>query len=115
MHVLRRLTAAVLGGLALAHCQLQAGSTREISGESLYLRHCARCHGPDGTGAEGVKATPDLSRRDAGKALSANMIRRAIKAGKPPKMPAYGEQFLEPSLRSLVAYVRGLSAAAQKK
>ncbi len=43
---------AVFGGLvaALALCAGTAGSAAEDSGERLYDRQCAKCHGPEGRG-----------------------------------------------------------------
>jgi mono/diheme cytochrome c family protein len=42
--------------------------------------------------------------------LSDDHISGVIREGRPPRMPGFGEQFLEPSRKVLIAYVRSLSA-----
>lgn len=90
-------------------CSEAAGPKRDLSGERLYETHCARCHGPDGKGTEAVPGAKDLSNTAYMESLTDDRIRATIKRGKPPNMPAFGEQFMEPSMKVLVAYVRSLS------
>ncbi|TPV95223.1 MAG: c-type cytochrome [Myxococcales bacterium FL481] len=98
---------SVAAFVLLAGCQIHAGPPRDISGQDLYLRQCARCHGADGRGADGEQPVADITPRL--RAMSDRELEATIKRGKPPRMPAFGEQFLEPSLRTLMAYVRQLS------
>ena len=90
----------------LAGCQIHAGPARDISGKDLYLRQCGRCHGPDGKGTGGENPVPDITPRLI--SMNDRELEHTITMGKPPRMPAFGEQFLEPSLRAVMAYARGL-------
>ena len=53
----------------------------------------------------------DLRNKSYIDSLSDEAIRRAIEGGRPPNMPAFGGQFMEPSMKLLIAYVRELSEA----
>ncbi len=103
------LVAATASLGATVGCSEVAGPERELSGERLYETHCARCHGPDGKGTAAVPGAKDLSNTAYMESLTDERIRATIKRGKPPNMPSFGEQFMEPSMKVLVAYVRSLS------
>lgn len=105
---MRSFATALVGLSLVAGCQIHAGPPRDISGEDLYLRQCARCHGPDGRGIAGEASAADISTRL--RTISDRELEVVIKQGKPPRMPGFGEQFLEPSLRTLMAYVRELGS-----
>lgn len=100
---------AAVSFLSLAGCVVPAGPEKDISGERIYQRHCARCHGPDGTGSKLMPSAKDLTNHSYMSARSDEQIERVIMAGRPPNMPAFGGQFGEPSMKVLVAYVRSLS------
>lgn len=93
----------------LSGCVVPAGPEKEISGERLYQRHCARCHGSDGKGSELMPTAKDLTDPRYMSNRNDEQIERDIMAGRPPSMPAFGGQFGEPSMKVLVAYVRSLS------
>lgn len=95
-------------------CTSSAGPEQEISGRQLYMQHCARCHGADGSGNPSVSGARDLSDSRFMNTLSDEHLRRTIRMGKPPNMPAFGNQFSEPSLSVLVAFIRQLSKAEEK-
>lgn len=87
-----------------------------MSGEQLYNRQCARCHGLDGRPTKVAPTARDLSNRSYIDSLGNKGIRAAIMAGRPvgvppeqQMMPAFGNQFSEPELQVLVGYVRSLS------
>lgn len=102
--------AALVGVLVGAGCSEPTGPERPISGERLFLQNCARCHGADGKGApEAPAGTRDLTQAGVMSTLSDERIKATIRMGKPPNMPAFGNRFAEPSLKVLVAYVRGLA------
>ena len=114
-----RLRAALgLSALALVlapviACKEPTGPEREISGERLFLQNCARCHGVDGKGApDAPPGTRDLTQAGVMSTLTDERIKATIRMGKPPNMPGFGQRFAEPSLKVLVAYVRGLAAPA---
>ncbi len=101
---------AILGavaGLSLA-CSEPTGPEKVIDGARLFAQHCARCHGPDGTGLKEVPGVRDLTDANLMGMLTDDRIKATIRMGKPPTMPAFSH-FAEPSLKVLVAYVRLLS------
>lgn len=105
-----RILACVVFAASLpAGCQNPTGPERELSGELIYARHCARCHGSDGKGTQEVPTAKDLTNTRYMETLSDERLRMIIHNGKPPAMPAFQGQFAEPSLKVLIAFVRGLS------
>jgi mono/diheme cytochrome c family protein len=103
------------GGLALVlslgafACESPSGPERELSGKQIYDRNCARCHGLEGKPTPESPSARDLSNESYINSLSDEAIRRAIEGGKPPAMPAFGGQFMEPSMKLVISYVRELS------
>ena len=108
MRLLPRALILLALGAGPMGCGEVAGPEKPISGKRIYDRHCARCHGSDGKGVAGM-TVPDLTVRPRMEALGDEGIKRAIMQGRPPGMPAFGGQFVEPSHKVLVAYVRSLS------
>lgn len=100
-----------LMAMGLSGCQVPAGPERALSGQDIYQRHCARCHGPDGKGTAAAPGARDLSNAAYMATRSDDQLRGAIMQGIAPNMPAFGGQFLEPSMKVLVAYVRGFASA----
>lgn len=90
-----------------------------MSGQQIYERQCARCHGLDGRPTKASPTARDLTNRGYVDGLGDKQIRAAIMAGRPigaapgqpNTMPAFGNQFSEPELKVLVGYVRSLSNA----
>ena len=75
-----------------------------------YAKHCASCHGKDGTGntVQGKKSgakdyTKDQSFTDA-QAFKA--IKEGVNEGGKEKMKGYGEKLSDDEIKALVAYVR---------
>lgn len=108
---MRTLATAAALMLASAGCSEVTGPERVIDGEQLYNQYCARCHGLDGRGVPEQAQARDLSDIRVMENLSDEQIKRAIQMGRPPTMPAFGDQFTEASLLVLVAYVRTLSGS----
>ena len=71
------------------------------TGEAIYLKKCARCHGADGTKGRSGAANLQLSKMDNG------MISQIIQNGKKP-MPAYKSKLTDEEISDLVAYVKSL-------
>ncbi|HLT38708.1 MAG TPA: cytochrome c [Enhygromyxa sp.] len=101
---------------SLAACSDAAGPEQPMSGEQLYNRQCARCHGLDGRPTKVSPTARDLTNRSYIDSLGNKGIRMAIMAGRPvgmpvdqQLMPAFGNQFSEPELEVLIGYVRSLS------
>jgi mono/diheme cytochrome c family protein len=95
----------VLIGLATLGC----GEQREVplTGQILYVRHCASCHGPDGEGdgplAASLKRPPaDLTRLaerdgrfDEARVMQAIDGRREVTEHGPREMPVWGAVFAD--------------------
>ena len=103
------LAAAVLFA---AGCSDPTGPERPLDGAVLYRQHCARCHGPDGRGVPQVPGVRDLTDARVIGNLRNDQIKMAIRMGKPPRMPAFGDRFTDAALEVLVAYVRSLAEGA---
>jgi hypothetical protein len=91
------------------------------SGEALYRRYCASCHGPRGHGdgpvAEALKRTPadltQLAKRDGGKLDEPKLLsfidgRRWVKEHGPREMPVWGAVFDEELKSQLYREYTGL-------
>ena len=111
----RRLKIPLLVGLMLTACQVPAGPERALEGREIYERHCARCHGIDGKGDASMPAARDLSNAAYMAGRSDDQLRGAIMRGVPPNMPSFGGQFLEPSMKVLVAYIRGFDGPVREE
>jgi len=74
----------------------------EPTGEALYQRHCAACHGADGRGGVGVPlALPAFLR-----SVDDPYLRKTIRLGRPGRvMPAFS-QLTDSEIGGIVAYVR---------
>lgn len=77
----------------------QAQDLSGYSGEELYQRYCASCHGRQGLGdgpaAEALRVmVPDLTRlyRRHGNRFPADQVRRSIVGG--DELPAHGSRFM---------------------
>ena len=102
--------------IGLGGCSNAAGPEQPMSGEQLYNRQCARCHGVDGRPTKAAPTARDLTNRSYIDSLGNKSIRAAIMAGRPvgapadqQVMPAFGNQFSEPELELLIGHVRSLS------
>ena len=71
------------------------------TGEAIYLKKCARCHGADGTKGRSGAANLQLSKMENG------MISQIIQNGKKP-MPAYKSKLTEDEINDLITYVKSL-------
>ena len=80
----------------------QSGRKSSGSGQQLFMRNCARCHGASGQGKNG----PQL----AGKSLGQDAIEETVSEGRPPKMPAFGKQLSSAEVKAVAAYVRSLGS-----
>jgi mono/diheme cytochrome c family protein len=110
------LAASFAGLIWLSGCSNAAGPEQSMSGEQLYNRQCARCHGLDGRPTKVAPGARDLSNRSYIDSLGNKAIRAAIMGGRPvgvppdqQLMPAFGNQFSDPELEVLIGYVRSLS------
>ena len=83
-----------------------AVSAPASTGQQLYLRNCAHCHGADAHGDEG----PDLHGLDWTDAQIAARIRN----GKKGKMTAFGEKLSPHEISGVIAYLRTLNGSGAR-
>ena len=84
-----------------------AAPQRGLAGKLLFERHCALCHGIDGSGGRG----PSLRRRKLVRAADKEALESLIENGIPPEMPE--AWFLSKrEIASVAGYVRTLGNAA---
>jgi mono/diheme cytochrome c family protein len=83
----------------------------------LYQRHCAKCHGQDGTGAPGRHSLPDIPNFTAGSwhahRTDAQLL-TSILEGKGDDMPAFARKIKEQQARDLVSQVRSFAPTKEK-
>ncbi len=89
--------------------QLQTDAEAQILAQELFVAHCARCHGPDGSGGRGLSKAQKLVTGVFNYGSSEEAIRTTITAGRHSLMPALGATLGEVELGAMVAYVRGIS------
>jgi mono/diheme cytochrome c family protein len=70
------------------------------SGQKLFLKNCAHCHGADAHGDEG----PDLHDLD----WTDGQIATRIRDGKKGQMPAFAKKFSADDIRAVIAWLRTL-------
>jgi putative heme-binding domain-containing protein len=87
--------------LAMAPAENELGQ-----GRTLFLAHCARCHGASGAGGEGPPLDVPVLRRAADDAALSAVIRDGVAAG---GMPGFW-QLNEREVTRVAAYVRSLAS-----
>src|SRR6185295_12634047 len=70
------------------------------SGQKLFLKNCAHCHGADARGDDG----PDLHNLD----LTDEQIAKRIRNGKKGQMTAFAGKFSAEDIREVIAYLHTL-------
>lgn len=84
-------------------------------GKSLYMGHCAGCHGFDGGGngpaANGMTPAPTNFKTATSATLSDNAIQQAVLVGKLPVMRGYATILTANEINVLVLYLRSLATA----
>lgn len=99
------LRALLLVPLALGVARPQA----DLAAAARYKLYCAGCHGLKGLGGRG----PDLASGRWTHGSTDDDIARIISKGVPGGgMPPFAEQFDDPEIRQLVAFLRSLGASA---
>jgi len=129
-----RLALAGLGALALTGCTAreEAAPAKSVAtahpidaetARTLYVRHCAACHGPEGHGDGPAgqhlypkpRAFSDSPMRfaatGAGEDRVLDAIARTIREGMPrSSMPGFGGVLTEPEVRGIARYVHDLGS-----
>ena len=93
-------TATVPASSQDAAQQSPAAEQQIAQGHEFYIKDCSACHGAKAQGVIG----PTLHHLD----LNDSQIATTIKNGVKGKMPAFGNQYNESQIQSVVAYIRSL-------
>ena len=80
-----------------------APAATELSGQALFAKHCAGCHGADGKGAFG----PDLS-GDYQYGKTEMAAEESISSGRPGNMPAFNEKLSPEEIKALTGFILSL-------
>ncbi len=72
----------------------------DASGEEIYKKHCAGCHGANGKGAFG----PDLS-ADYKYGKTEMAVLESITAGRPGNMPAFGGKLTSEEIEEVTEFI----------
>lgn len=100
----RHLVYAVLAGVMTFIMVAPAHAADVIKGSQVYARHCAACHGPNGTSV--MPAAPHLVRGEG--LMQPDMaLLASLKAGK-NAMPAYIGILSDAEILDVIAYSRTL-------
>jgi mono/diheme cytochrome c family protein len=97
--------AVALGSITPAGARRPGHGDQEnlVSGQQLFMRNCARCHGASAQG----KIGPRL----AGTSLSPGTIANAVTNGS-TKMPSFKKQLSPTDIKAVAAYVRSLGGGS---
>jgi len=106
------LISSVCGAMNCAEAQgpADAGQGNVAKGRTLFVRHCAGCHGPEGQGNGYKLLGPDpanLATAITKKKPDAELL-RTIHEGK-PNMPAWKTIMSKEEIRNVLAYIRTLT------
>jgi mono/diheme cytochrome c family protein len=83
-----------------------------VAVRELFQKHCAECHGADGTGKiarEGHPEIPDLTRASWQARRTDSRLLASILGGKGEEMPSWRGKITEAQARGLVDYVRSFA------
>jgi mono/diheme cytochrome c family protein len=112
---------AVTSGRSLdldsANEDLQSVVAANSSSKSLFTQYCSHCHGTDGTGAKvrgELGRIPDFTSASWQSKRTDKALKTSIAEGKGSRMPAFGEQFSENEIDSLVATIRGYASKTKR-
>lgn len=93
---------------AQAEADLRSGD--HVSGQMIFARHCAGCHGPEGKGDGYMMLGPNpanLTRPSTTQQPDAALL-ETIHEGK-PNMPSWKLRLSEEDTRAVLAYIRSLT------
>ena len=105
--VLSALVAARAIGM---QTEAAAGTGDAVSGQMVFARHCAGCHGPQGKGDGYMMLGPDPANLTSPSTThkSDTILLRTIHEGK-PNMPSWKLRLSEEDSRAVLAYIRTLA------
>ena len=102
----RMLAVAVGCGIALGGVE----PVRGASGEELFVKHCALCHGKDGKAQNPAARKPGVKDSSESKVTDSEIEKQVIEGKKDDrsnlKMPSFKDKFTSEEIKSLVAVVK---------
>ena len=102
----RMLAVAAWCGVAL----ISAAPVRAASGEELFVKHCALCHGKDGKAQNPAARKLGVKDLSQSKATDAEIERQITEGRKDErgnlKMPAFKDKFTPEEIKSLIAVAK---------
>jgi mono/diheme cytochrome c family protein len=104
----KKLVLPALASIALVVSPALFGQAE--TGEAIYKRNCAGCHGPDGSGQTAMGRSfklMDLRSADVQKLTDAQLA-EVVGKGK-GRMPAYEKRLSHEQIQSVVAYLREMA------
>ncbi len=111
MMLIMALVAATIGLLEVtAQGKAASGHDDRSTGNMIFARHCAGCHGPEGKGDGYRMLGPDpahLTRPSTRKKSDAALL-QTIHEGK-PNMPSWKLRLSEEESQAVLAYIRTLA------
>jgi mono/diheme cytochrome c family protein len=116
MALIAAITARAQGNPEAAKIQNPTPASAEsiASGQQLYRRYCASCHGANAEGGQGndlIPAAPDLTDKEWKHGSSDGEIFSVIKNGVPPElnMVPFADQITDPDIWHIVNYVKSIA------
>jgi len=116
MALIAGITARAQGNPEAAKIQNPTPASAEsiASGQQLYRRYCASCHGANAEGGQGndlIPAAPDLTDKEWKHGSSDGEIFSVIKNGVPPElnMVPFADQIKDPDIWHIVNYVKSIA------
>jgi len=116
MALIAGITARAQGNPEAAKIQNPTPASAEsiASGQQLYRRYCASCHGANAEGGQGndlIPAAPDLTDKEWKHGSSDGEIFSVIKNGVPPElnMVPFADQITDPDIWHIVNYVKSIA------
>lgn len=83
---------------------------RAASGEELFVKHCALCHGKDGKAQNPAARKLGVKDLSASKATDSELEKQVIEGKKDDrgnlKMPSFNDKFTPEEIKSLIAVVK---------
>lgn len=111
MGVVLSLTLVPVGPYAIvAQAEVDSRGAAHVSGEMIFARHCAGCHGPKGKGDGYMMLGPDPANltRPSTTQKSDMALLETIHEGK-SNMPSWKLRLSEEDSRAVLAYIRTLA------
>lgn len=94
-----------IGVLVLAAVFLAPAMAEDATGEALYNKKCAMCHGKDGVAKKMATGSRNFADPEFQKAVTVDDIVKTSTEGK-GKMPKYAEKLTADQLKMVAEYVK---------